>query len=211
VRKIAVLLLGASALLAAACGTSADATAGIATNTVAQTATAPVVVAETANAGPATVEPNASLEDARRLAASIAKEATTRMFTETNWSRAGDEPTAQELWIEGDALEWNGELVLWFHAQSIFDEHFMYDISSYSDFLFTGSTEATKLSYERRDEAHFSRVYISFTLKGTATEHYSFDRDALEQSKGDELEDPLFSQVMETGTAGPPPWIAGAK
>jgi len=208
------------ALLSVACGPSAAATNEAPSVTIRQETSTPKVAATTVAAPSAeptkAATPSAtggSVKDANALAASIAKEATSRMFAETSWSKskASDRPTAKGIWLEGSALEWKGEVVLWFHVQSVYDENFVYKIAKYDEFISTGTSLVTRSTYERRKEAPFSKVYVSFTMEGVNTMHYFFDRTSLEGAKGNEIQNPLLSQAFDNAAKGPPPWILGAK
>jgi hypothetical protein len=139
------------------------------------------------------------------------KEAGRRLSTTTG-------PNSKELWLEGTALRWQGELILWIEAHSVFTEEFTVKTtesvtgSSYALFMVQGLNEATRLAYERGANVPFTRVYLSYSFKDNLAEsHYYYTRSVIDQAHGDTYQPIMFEMKMDTGKTGAVPWIAGAK
>ena len=202
-KMMIVMGLLASVLFLAACGASAE----VQTPSPANSATAAAEQTPAATPQALATEPLAP-SDVSPIVAAITREVNERIFTETAWSMNGEEPTIEDVWVEGESFEWGGELIIWFEVRSAFDEDYTHTISAYSEYMQTAYRLLPTLVYE--SEVSFEKLYIGHSYKNrTMPGYYYYSYDAVQDAKGNDTD--LFSQYMETVSHGLPPWEAQGK
>lgn len=201
-KMMIVMGLLASALFLIACGASAEQTSSPTSSATAASEQTP--------AGTPQALPTEHLapSDVSSIVAAITQEVNERIFTETVWSMNGEEPTIEDVWVEGESFEWGGELIIWFEVRSAFDEKYTHNISAYSEYMQTAYRLLPTLVYE--SGASFDKLYIGYSYKNrTVPGYYYYSYDAVQNAKGNDTD--LFSQYMETVSEGLPPWETEGK
>lgn len=201
-KMMIVMGLLASVFFLAACGASAE----VQTPSPASSATAAAEQTPVATPEALATEPPAP-SDVSSIVAAITREVNERIFTETVWSMNGEEPTIEDVWVEGESFEWGGELIIWFEVRSAFDEWYTHDISAHSEYMQTARWLLPTLVYE--SGVVFDKLYLGSSYEGrTAPSYRYYSYDAVQEAEGDYEE--LFLKYVRT-SKGLPPWEAEGK